>query len=168
MEQLLVIIAALALLGLTIVWIVRPLLQGQTAGGERSPEARTLAELSAQHEATLKSLRDLDTDYTTGKLNEDDYQAQRQVFLAEGVAILQRLDALKAGVGASDPALDKAIEDMVAARRAVPDVAPTRVACPNCGATVRPMARFCDQCGAALQPAPPRVALAEGKSGRAG
>jgi hypothetical protein len=45
----------------------------RTTGSDLSP----LAELSAQREAILVALRDLDFDYSTGKLVEDDYRQQR-------------------------------------------------------------------------------------------
>ncbi|MCW5853527.1 MAG: zinc ribbon domain-containing protein [Anaerolineae bacterium] len=150
MDQLLLIIASVALVGLTVLWILRPLLGGAEASRERSREERDLAELALQHEASLKSLRDLDTDFMAGKLDAADYQTQRGVLLAEGVAILQRIDSLRARLTASDPDLDKRIEEAVKARRAVPEPAAVKPVCPACGAAVRVGARFCDQCGAAL------------------
>lgn len=154
MDQILLIVAGLSLVGLTILWIVQPLVRGMEAGGERTAEARAAAELSAQHDMVLKSLRDLDNDYAAGKLADDDYEAQRQTVLAEGVVLLQKMDALKASLATTDPTLDREIEAAVAARRAV--LAPADGAgptCPSCGAQVRPNARFCDQCGATLQAA---------------
>jgi hypothetical protein len=152
MDQFLLIIASLSLVGLTIIWIVRPLVIRAQPTRERTPEARAVAELTAQHDIVLKSLRDLDGDYAAGKLVEDDYQVQRTATLAEGVAILQKLDALKARLAHTDPTLDKQIEAAVAARRAVPDVKPeAKPVCSACGAAVRVGARFCDQCGASLQ-----------------
>jgi hypothetical protein len=150
-DQLLLIIASLSLIGLTVIWIVRPLLQGTQTSRERTPEARAVAELSAQHAIILKSLRDLDGDYAAGKMAQDDYTAQRASTLAEGVAVLQRLDSLKERLAQTDPALDQAIEEAVAARRALPDAMPERKpVCQGCGSVVRLGARFCDQCGAPL------------------
>ncbi|MCW5881621.1 MAG: zinc ribbon domain-containing protein [Anaerolineae bacterium] len=151
MDQLFIIVAGVSLVGLTVLWILRPLLGGAEVDRERSPEANAVADLAAQHEVALKSLRDLDNDYTAGKLDDADYQAQRALLLSEGVAILQRLDELKAGWAASDPTLDTEIETAVAARRVVTpsDTIPPPT-CPTCGAQVRVAARFCDQCGATL------------------
>ena len=161
MDQLFIIVAGVSLVGLTVLWIVRPLLGGTEVDRERSPEANATAELVVQHEMALKSLRDLDNDYAAGKLDDADYQAQRAVLLSGGVAVLQRLDALKAGWASSDPALDQEIEAAVAARRVVTPVAPLqRPACPTCGAQVRAAARFCDQCGATLAVAPTATATA--------
>lgn len=161
MDQLFIIVAGVSLVGLTVLWIVRPLLGGAEADRERSPEANATAELVVQHEMALKSLRDLDNDYAAGKLDDADYQAQRAVLLSDGVAVLQRLDTLKTGWASSDPALDQEIEAAVAARRVVTPAAPLqRPACPTCGAQVRAAARFCDQCGATLAVAPTATATA--------
>ncbi len=147
-------IIALGLVALTVVWIVAPLVRGIEARPERSPEVRALAELAAQHEVVLKSLRDLDADFAANKLNEEDYQQQRALFLADGVAVLKRMDALKARSQAQDPALDAAIEAAVAERRRKLEAEEAARRCPTCGSLTRQGARFCDQCGAPLQPAP--------------
>jgi len=150
-DQIFIIVAGVSLVGLTVLWILRPLLGGTEAGRERSPEASAAAELAAQHEMALESLRDLDNDYAAGKLDDADYQAQRALLLSDGVAVLQRLDALKTGWATSDPTLDREIEAAVAARRVVTPAADIpRPTCPTCGAQVRAAARFCDQCGATL------------------
>lgn len=147
----LIAIAALALVALTVVWIVSPLVRGTEARPERSPEVRALAELAAQHEVVLKSLRDLDADYAANKLDEEDYQQQRALFLADGVAVLKRMDALKARTQSQDPALDAAIEAAVADRRRKLEAQEAGALCPACGSVTRQGARFCDQCGAPLQ-----------------
>lgn len=161
MDQILLIVASVALIGLTILWIVRPLLRGAELTRERTPEVRALAELTIQHETALKSLRDLDGDFAAGKLMAEDYATQRGIFLAEGVAILQRIDALRARMAASDPELERQIEEAVKARRAVTDVVETKPTCPTCGAQVRVGARFCDQCGASIQPLTPSLSQRE-------
>lgn len=154
MDQIFIIVAGVSLVGLTVLWILRPLMGGVERERERTPEARQVAELTIQHEMAVKSLRDLENDYAAGKLDDADYQAQRNVLLAEGVAVLQRLDALQAGLAVADPVLDKEIETAVAARRVItPQADAPRPTCLTCGAGVRIGARFCDQCGAPL-PAP--------------
>lgn len=153
MEQIFLLIAGFSLIALTVVWIVAPLLRGSQVAAERSPEQRALAELALQHDITLRSLRDLDADYSAGKLNADDYEAQRAALLADGVDVLQKIDTLKTRMSQADPALDAAIEAEVRERRVTPAPLSEGATCPTCGAQVRPTARFCEQCGAVLQPA---------------
>ncbi len=77
-----------------VLW---PLLQAQdqgakTAGAENGTAPSALAQLQAQHEAILMSVRDLDFDYQTGKLTEAEYLAQRESLMQRGVEILKQID----------------------------------------------------------------------------
>lgn len=47
--------------------------------------------LEAAHDAALRSLHDLELDWGTGKLSEDDYRTQRAALEAELAAIVRRL-----------------------------------------------------------------------------
>jgi hypothetical protein len=152
-DQVLLGIASVALIALTVLWIAGPLIRGTGAVGERSAFVRALAELMLRRETVLKEIRDLDGDFAAGKLDESDYQSQRNVLLAEGVAVLQRIDALRAEMSAADSDLEAQIEAAVAERRAVTPVAATPT-CPQCGTEVRAGARFCDHCGHALDTVP--------------
>ncbi len=88
--------------------------------------------LIAQRDAIYATIRDLDFDYRTGKLTDEDYHAQREAWMARGVDVLKALDALQqvaepapaANGGAVAPILeadsldyDAQIEAAVAARR---------------------------------------------------
>ncbi len=81
------------LLGAVAV-IVWPLIQQPEESAERHKTAlSTLARLQAEHESILVGVRDLDFDYQTGKLAEDDYLAQRENLMMRGVEILKQIDA---------------------------------------------------------------------------
>lgn len=49
------------------------------------------AALEAAREAALRALHDLELDWATGKLADEDYQAQRAAMEAEAAAILRQL-----------------------------------------------------------------------------
>jgi len=51
-----------------------------------------VAQLQSEREAILNSVRDLDFDYQTGKLSEEDYLAQRESLMSRGVEILRQID----------------------------------------------------------------------------
>jgi hypothetical protein len=51
--------------------------------------------------ATLSALNDLDFDRATGKIDGDDYAAERLILVTEGVEILKQLDALQANATGS-------------------------------------------------------------------
>ncbi len=74
----------------------------------------SLAALQADRAAILTTLRDLDFDFETGKLIEEDYHRQREQLLMRGAEILRRIDALEADE----------IETAVAAKRRKPTIKP--------------------------------------------
>jgi RNA polymerase subunit RPABC4/transcription elongation factor Spt4 len=97
------LLLGLALLLVIALIVARPLLE-QT--GVREQPANPADQLIASREQVLTQLRDLDFDQATGKINQEDYAAQRGQLVAEGVAILKQLDAL--GIEAGQPATPSA------------------------------------------------------------
>ncbi len=73
--------------------------------------------LLAERDRILTSLQDLDFDHTLGKVPEEDYPAQRLVFMEEGAEVLRQLDALEPQSLSNGSAEDR-LEAAVAARRA--------------------------------------------------
>lgn len=57
------------------------------------PLADPRAALQAARSVALRALHDLDLDWETGKLSDDDYRAQRSALEAEAAAIGRRLAA---------------------------------------------------------------------------
>lgn len=130
--------------------------------GERTGQAnrrtavllRQRADLLAERNRIYAAIRELEFDYATNKLADEDYAAQRRKLYAQGVEVLQKLDAL--------PALDESpaadpIEAWVAALRsgsAVTAPAQGEAAqagfCPQCGTPYQAGDRFCAACGARL------------------
>jgi hypothetical protein len=144
------ILLGLALLLVVSFVVLRPILDRSTANERDEPAADPLL---LTREQVLAQLRDLDFDHATGKLNEDDYAAQRAQLMAQGVAVLKELDSQAAStdgqpVDEIEP-LDE-IEHAISLRRARrPAAAP--LYCGNCGAPVAAGDRFCPKCGHPLQ-----------------
>jgi hypothetical protein len=69
-----------------------PLLQNQGATKSEGNALSSMAQLQADHEAILIAVRDLDFDYQTGKLTQEDYTAQRERLIQRGVDILKLID----------------------------------------------------------------------------
>jgi flagellar biosynthesis/type III secretory pathway M-ring protein FliF/YscJ len=62
-----------------------------------------LADLEAAKEAKYREIRDAELDQRTGKLSEEDHRALDAELRAEAVALLKRIDAVRARVGAPPP-----------------------------------------------------------------
>ncbi len=115
-------IAALAAAGV-IAFLIAPL----RGGSEPEDSAETRAgRLAAEREVVYASIRDLDEDFETGKLTEQDHAALRGELRAQAVRLLQ------------------------AEREAAPAAAAEDSACASCGAELPRGARFCPGCGAKL------------------
>ena len=80
----------IALLGVVVVIVSRPLLHASGAAREADDHGR--ASLEIAKEAKYREIRDLELDFRTGKLSEDDYRAQDRQLRAEAVELLRALD----------------------------------------------------------------------------
>jgi len=113
--------------------------------------------LITRRDAIYALIRELDADHQTGKINDEDYQALRQRYVTEGVAVLKQMDAMPSqdGRGALEAEIEAAV---LALRRAHAAPAPTGPQsatqfCTQCGHAVDPEDRFCARCGASLKEA---------------
>jgi hypothetical protein len=85
----LLVIAALAF----VVWLVgAPLRAGAQAADDA--DVATRQGLEAARDAKYREIRELELDYRTGKLSEEDFHALNRQLRAEAVAILRDLDQL--------------------------------------------------------------------------
>ena len=133
---------ALTMLVILALWVIVPLLDRRRPAAPDVLAAEKQRErLLVNYERTLRNIRDLDEDYATGKIQPDDYQAEREQGVQRGVQLLMAMDQLvqptsrakKAAAsglrpGDTDRTVDEAIEAAVSARRkkAKPGQAPGR------------------------------------------
>jgi hypothetical protein len=109
------------------------------------------AQLREDRRRVIAQLRDLDMEFATEKLAEDEYRTQRAARIAEldaSETALTELEETVAGEpGVDAPAsIDAAIEARIAARRRALE----RAECPGCGDEVGADDHFCRSCGAEL------------------
>ena len=121
-----VIIVALAVL--VVAWPFLGLGRERTSASDKSKLNGEMERLLAEREVVYATIRDLDFDYETGKLTEEDYQQQRETWVVRGVDVLKAIDSLKQGMqqagiaepevlAAGDDDLDAQIEAAIAKRR---------------------------------------------------
>jgi rubrerythrin len=150
------LLLGLAILAVVVAIIALPLFDRKTPF-KRQPSQREA--LENERRDVVRAIRELDFDYRTGKLNEDDYKRLRETQVQRGADILRQLDQLNEAADSRRDA-DAEIEQRVAAIRQQPstretdavvqDGQATSLACPACGSRVSAADRFCPQCGHAL------------------
>jgi DNA repair exonuclease SbcCD ATPase subunit len=128
----------------------------------------TLEQLHADRDRLRAQLRELDMDFETGKLAQDEYERYRARRLQQIEATTRAIHeaenteeapALQAQPEAEEPPtaeeLEQELERRIAARKHVLEELEAH-ACPGCGTTIDPDDRFCRKCGADLATAETR------------
>lgn len=154
--------AGLLALLVAVGLLVSPLL-------EREPTPADEASPADRRDQELETLREVEFEYRTGKLSDEDY---RELRARHGQAAVEARreaeaggrpgtgrareeagdgpDAGAEGTGAEEgQAVDGDVEPPPAAGEPGPPDEPR--SCPDCGAEARPHARFCSRCGASLE-----------------
>jgi rubrerythrin len=129
--------------------------------------------LLAEREQVLDALQELDFDQALGKIPAEDFPFQRSRLLAQGAAVLRKLDEMeppeaeasaedrleaavaarraetRAAVASANIGAGDAIEDQIALRRRAREEKSAGF-CPKCGRPLQKSDRFCPKCGTAL------------------
>ena len=114
---LIALVLSLAALAIVARPLLRPARREITAASNR----RLLRDrVETYYQRVLTNIRDLDEDFATGKMNEGDYRAEREVWAQRGIRLLRVRDQLEGEenpVGDDAAQIDRAIEEAVAAYR---------------------------------------------------
>lgn len=113
---------------IALVWVIGPFLEprGVQSTADDALLDKQRERLFIVYERVLTNIRDLDEDHTTGKMPDEDYAYEREIWVQRGIQVLKALDNLDARqiITASadaediDHAIDRQIEDAIAAYRA--------------------------------------------------
>lgn len=136
----------LALLALVAGFVARPFLRSPHTRPRRGSVSVAPAEPVADRQSTLLAIRDLDFDFRTGKVAEEDYTPLRQQLVREAAAHLQAEAASPTGASAED--------EIEAAVRSLRQKRIAAGACPRCQTPAAAGDRFCARCGAPLSVQP--------------
>ena len=134
-------------------------------------EDSALSDLVQRKDVALASIREIEFDHQTGKLNADDFQRINSRLRQQAIAFLRQIEKSAPATSDLEAELEAAIRD----QRAIGDrgsstpqvmtpVSPVAVNgttstvmntatnfCPQCGTPVATNANFCANCGAGLQ-----------------
>ncbi len=88
------LIIALIITSIVGLWVWLPLLRQRPSHQRATQVATNLQQerLIVIYERILTNIRDLDEDYATGKISSDDYEAEREIWVERGIAILRAMD----------------------------------------------------------------------------
>ncbi|MCX6369922.1 MAG: hypothetical protein NTZ58_01525 [Solirubrobacterales bacterium] len=86
-------IIAIVILGL-VVWFVGQPLRSRVAEQDDLRDEGRIADLRAARDAKYRQIRDLEMDYRTGKLSEEEWRALDRELRGEAVEVLHELDQL--------------------------------------------------------------------------
>ncbi|HEB12850.1 MAG TPA: zinc ribbon domain-containing protein [Actinobacteria bacterium] len=91
-------------------------------------EETPLQPLLVRKDLIYSAIKELEFDYNTGKLSNDDYNDLREKYATQAAEVLKEIDDLEAG-GKSDKGRK------------------SKTACPECGFKIKKGDRFCQSCG---------------------
>jgi hypothetical protein len=150
------ILVGLGLLVVVVAFVARPLFdRASTDVDVYKLNGDPVAQLSRERDAIYALIRELDSDFETGKVTEYDYRVSRERYVTDAAAILRQLDAY-AGEDrqiALDAEIERRVLELRQATVAVTHrpIQAGNLFCTQCGEPADPDDRFCAQCGASLQ-----------------
>jgi hypothetical protein len=124
------ILIGFLLFGASVAYVILPFLRKPKKAA--SPLTHS-AHLPGQREVVFSALRDLDFDFKTGKIGEEDYHPLREQLLVEAAQYMQE-----------EKKSENRLEQMIRARRTAKQQG---CGCPRCEAPVRTGQHFCSKCG---------------------
>ena len=127
------LLVGLALLAAALVYVGRPFFEKPTKASKTMGKAGQ----TEACESVLSALRDLDFDYKTGKISEEDYQPLRAQLLAEAAQFMQKENKEQ-----------EQLEALIQSRRKSQS---RQVSCPSCGNKIVLGDTFCSSCGTKLE-----------------
>jgi hypothetical protein len=116
-----------------LAYILFPLYRGNKSLFWLIPEDQTFSYLKEKKTTVYNNLKDLDFDYSIGKIAQDDYARIRSEFKQEAAQVLTQMDEL-----------DQWIEKELSRRQGETLQKST---CPSCSQILPQDAKYCSQCG---------------------
>ena len=137
-------------------WILYPLLKpDQYKTTPVSRVAEIIRQLEVKKENAYAGIRELEFDFTMGKLSKADFDSLKMRFRADAVRLIEEIDQLQSGRKADEktpvPDLDSQAEGKIIAWRKKKSQTPKSVFCVQCGTEVSIPGRFCHSCGERLE-----------------
>ena len=134
-----IVFVALALAVLTFVFVAYPLFKRRSPSMD-SVEDEKLQELHSKRDTTYSMLKELEFDFQSGILTEEDYRDLEARYKRKAISILRETDDLGKGTEVEEE-IEKQLLELRRGKGRF---------CPQCGAKCQEGDRFCSRCGASL------------------
>jgi RNA polymerase subunit RPABC4/transcription elongation factor Spt4 len=158
-----IVLYSLLLLG-GVAFIAYPLFAGrQQRLSQKSRKVERREALLQEKQAVYAAIKDLDFEYKTGKLSDEDYTALRESYRARALNLLKQIDEPEqASTSAAAPADEvadaeshpKQQKDTSILTDASVSTKTEALYCVQCGQSNPQGSKFCSECGTPLETAP--------------
>lgn len=168
-DNLFAVVMMFVILSGALAFIIQPLFSRNNASAfENYYEETPLHTLMGRKEAIYQSIKDLEFDFKTAKLSEEDYGELREKLEGEAITILKAIDETKAPKTSSplqsisQPSKKKTPQERnICSSCGEPNLKDAsfcsgcgeslkKTACSECGHNYKPSDKFCRGCGAPL------------------
>ena len=138
---------ALVLFGAGI-YVFEPFMRRGAVGFDEDFMETPIHHLLSRKDSIYTAMKDLEFDYQTGKLSNDDYESLRKKFSAQASTVLEEIDDLRSGTegGAKAGAKKKTAATATVVKTEEAD----EKTCDECGFACGEDDKFCQSCGAEL------------------
>ncbi len=158
------ILTGLALLVAAIPFVISPFLRDERR--KSRPGTRQNVDIEKRKTEALQVLSDLDFDYRTGKVTQEDYETLRTQLVAEAGSLIEtaRQERHKVEQRILEPTVSHErdeIEKQIQARR---EMIRDEEICAHCGRRIKTLDQYCPGCGTALGKACPNCSKKVGLS----
>ena len=153
-----IVFVALVLTALTFAFITYPLFK-QRLRSVDSVEGGKSRELYFQRDTTYSMLKELEFDFQSGTLTEEDYRDLEARYKEKAISILKGIDDLEKGTDV-EAEIERLVLELRRGKGASVDADVEKEIlesrrgedrfCPQCGAERQENGRFCSDCGARL------------------
>lgn len=143
-----IILAALVLAAVAFAFVTYPLFQEREEEKEAAVNPH-LEGLHSKRDAALLAVKELEFDFASGHLSEEDYEALRERYEGRASALDREIE--RAG-GRASTLEDDLEREILQLRRSRPKGSPATegVVCPQCGLKSREGEKACPRCGSPL------------------
>ena len=133
------VFVALILVVLTFAFVVYPLFKRRLPSANSVGDEK-LQELHSKRDTTYSMLKELEFDFHSGTLTEEDYRDLEARYKRKAISILRETDDLGKGTNVEEE-IEKQLLELRRGKGRF---------CPQCGAKCQEGDRFCSRCGASL------------------